>query len=377
MVFPDARLPKRLPDFVSTLTPLPNPTTPRPRDSSRVIYLITETDIRRHVLSGKSVADLCGVSLTLKTDNITSARLHEWAKTSVESPVRLWRVGGKNDPVRLLPNDKRAVPSGDLTVFAEPIRSTPARLPSAKVAFISFFFPNATPKVQFLTATAFDPKLPVSQLFPLIRESVGLGDVGLTVFSLEPAVEEMPEDEPIRSLDWIQGSMSIVVEAVGSVETNFPVDFAEETHDPCISYFSKIRPGGDASMADFIERRRPQVRLEIRTISNPEHQGILATVPETMPLMELHSFVVFATQEHFNDCGQSIELYIGEPTDELFCRGPTDVPIYSTAGEFFGENARSKPVRIFYAIVPCPTQCYPNMQIRTCDVYDTAIHRLR
>jgi hypothetical protein len=373
-IFPEARAPMRIPGFRSTLTPLPDPANRRRSADRKVIYLITEMDIRRHVLSGKSLAQLCEVSLAFTVGNVTSAWLHTQLTPTFGQNVHLWRVAGQNLPANLLPNSQQSLTDADLTLFVEPPRATDAGLPSrTKIAFIFFFFPNATPKVQFVAATPFDPNMPVGQLFPLIRERVGLEEVDLKVFSLEPEVRKMPEKKRIAAIDWIQGSFTIVVAEVTPAQPKFLVHFAEEARDPVISYFSMIRPNGDRTVEDFIERRRPQLLLEICQFSDPECPSVLATVPETMSVTELPAFVAFATQEHVGS-SRSIEIFIGDRADKLAHHGPIDLTDDVTADDFFDERGRSGSVRLVYAIVPCPANTYQQMVIRTCEVYDTPIH---
>jgi hypothetical protein len=377
MVFPEVELPERIRELVSDIHLRKSPSR---QVRTREIRLITEADIRRQILTGQRISDLLDVGNVLAIEEgMTYCEVHAHICLMMKIPpafAHFWRVSPNNMPTVTMPKSGQRFPNKDMALFMQLVRDTDPPLDKdSRMAFISFFFPRATTRVQFVTATPFHPSLSITQLFPIIDVRVGVGRAQMNVFCDELGMS--PIDHDVSLVDQgLSESTFLVAEAVLPVETTFEVEFMPQQPEAIISYFSKVRSDGDLNATHYMERQLPHLEIEICALRDLVRPLVTVSVPETMPITELPGLIIFATYDPIDSTRDTIQIFKGRPDPELMDIAPAVLRADLDARIFFGARGRNSKFRVSYDVVRGSSEPgLDQMVIRTCDIYDKPLHR--
>jgi len=147
-----------------------------------------------------------------------------------------------------------------------------------------------------------------------------------------------------------------------------------------VSYCSMIRPGGEASVAQYLERITEQLLINVYRVGDPLHAAVTVSAPGILAVTELPRFLLFATRDAFDHKADTIQVFRRKVESDL-----KEVMRYTFRGgvalrsPFVSEQMRARKgheLMLFYDIVHGFTpERLASMAVRTCDVYDRLIHR--
>jgi hypothetical protein len=383
-VFCNVDVPQHIQDFVSSVGTRP-PTSPKGDASPKykTVKLISDLDIKKFVLHGGSIFDLRDYSTEIPIeDDWTNGDLYMRVGSVFGRQVnmlRLWKVDRSNMPVATIPDNQLRFLQEDVTVYVQELPDArPMRETAVKIAFLSFFAPAASPQLQFIGSAALDPGQPATHLFPMLWALLASPRIAFNIYceGREP-IAPISQATPLRDLG-ITGSASFMVEAPGVVETFYGFDrLPQLPPDPMVvSYFTKVKPSGDTSLAQYLERKRPQLHVEIFMAADRRRPRVSVRAPETLCVTELPGLILFATKDKFNpekDTFQMFRRQIRSDLNEIMPYLPRpDVTIKSL---FVVQIRKHDPLQLFYDIIHGYTaEQLKELVVRTVDVYDEPLH---
>jgi hypothetical protein len=259
----------------------------------------------------------------------------------------------------------------------EPVISVPRGL---RIAILTFFAQAATPKVQFIGTSTVTPLQPILQIFPFVWSVLGIPNVLFNVYCEDyDPFKPIPHNYPLADLR-LNDSNLYLLEPIVPVQPRYQFAYYKPLQEDTVSYYSKIRPNGDMTALEFLERRTPQIRIQVYRVSDPQTLITTLTAPEGMPVSELPGFLLFATRDSFDPKRDTLQLFrqkLSEPINE-----PTPYVIKPNVNlkmMFVSDLKRTvDSPRLFYDILKGVSQeQLRSMVIRTCEVYDGPCHKTK
>jgi hypothetical protein len=380
-VYRRVEVPKRIRDFVSSVQ-LRAQTSSRRRMEQPVktLKLITDQDIRNIVLEGGSVTDIDVVPTEIPVeDDWTNRELYTRVAASIGRTVnllRLWKVDAANMPTVPVADNFQRFPSKETVLFVQELPEPQVFFERAmRIAFVSFFFPHATPKVQFLGAITVVNTQPITQLFPILWSVLGIPGTVFNVYceTFWP-ITPLSQNVPLIDLG-IDESASFIVESLVPVQTHYQPGYCKPKPEEIISYYLKARPSGELNVGQYLERKFPQLKIDIFHVSNTADPRVTVSAPETLVVTELPDFILFATKEIFDSKHDTIQIFrrkFDSDSNEIMpyvLKADTTLKVL-----FSSEMRRNEDLRLFYDIVHGyqPDQL-KTMTIRTCDIYESPL----
>jgi hypothetical protein len=386
MLFRPCEFPLKIRAYVSEVA-LRAPGTPRSQRSVRTFRLITEEDVRQRVLRGESVANIDQLPRVLELDD-GSTNQDLYTQIAVQCGrelhmLRVWKTDHYRMPTTIISGNTLKCPRKDMVLFVQDLLDPQLPVPkAAKVAFLCFFFAGATPKVQFIGTAPINPTQTVAQVFPFAWSILGIPGVLFNVFC-ENIHPYQPISQSVALIDLgISESVFLILEAGVHVQTRFQVDYFKPADDNAVSYYSKLRPAGDKTAPEYLERRMPQYRIQVFRVSDHRFPVVTITAPEDLSVVELPDFILFATKDKCDPKRDTFQLFrqaLDEDRNEIMpfvLRADTTLKVM-----FISELKRlraDESLTLYYDILRgvLPEQL-KSMVVRTCDIYESPIRRAK
>jgi hypothetical protein len=268
-----------------------------------------------------------------------------------------------------------------MTIFVQELLEPIINLPRGmRLAVLTFFSPIAVPKVQMIGTTTITPVQPIVQIFPLVWSILGIPNVLFNVYCESyDLFKPVPHNYSLSDLGLVEGEVWLL-EPIVPVQPRYQFVYYKPPPDEVVSYCSKIRPGGDTTALEYLERRAPQIKIEVFRVSDPQTPVVTISGGELMPVTELPGLVLYATRDPFDAKRDTLQLFrqrLNEPINE-----PTPYvikPDVTLRMMFVSDLKRGGDIPcLFYDILKgvSPDQLR-SMVIRTCEIYDTPCHKLK
>jgi hypothetical protein len=384
-IFKPCDLPPKIRDFVSDVQLRSAASITRHSRVVRTFTLITEETVRKTVLDGGRLADLQEFPGIIELDEGSSS--HElYAQVAVYcdrplSMILLWKVDDRRMPTAIIPEGPQKCPQKDMIIFVQELLEPVLNLPRGlRIAIITFFAQSATPKVQFIGTTTVTPLQPILQIFPFAWSILGIPNVLFNVYCEDYDITKpIPHNYPLTDLHLENGQLYLL-EPIVPVQARYQFTYYKPRQEETVSYYSKIRPNGDMTALEYLERRSPQIRIEVYRVSDPQTLVITLTAPDVMPVTELPGLLLFATRDAFDMKRDTLQLFrqkltepVNEPTPYLL-RADTTLRVM-----FVSDLKRSVDApRLFYDILRgVSADQLKSMVIRTCEIYDAPCHKAK
>jgi hypothetical protein len=384
-LFRPCDLPPKIRDFVSDVQ-LRAPTG-RPARSHpvRKFTLITEDTVRRQILDDKRLSDVTEFPGVVEVDEgSTTHDLYSQVAVYCDRPlsmVLLWKVDDRKMPTVIIPEGYQKCPQKDMILFVQELLEPVVNLPRGlRVGLLTFFAQNATPKVQFIGTTTITPVQPILQVFPVAWSILGIPNVLFNVYSeAYDTFKPIPHNYPLADLGLGDGVI-FLLEPVVPVQTRYQFAYYKPRQESTVSYYSKVRPNGDMTAIEYLERRTPQISIDVYRVSDLDAPVVTITAPELMAVTELPGLVLFATRDPFDMKRDTLQLFRQKLTEEVNEPTPYVVkPDVNLRMMFVSDIKRGgRTPKLYYDILKgvSPEQLR-SMVIRTCEIYDTPCHRLK
>jgi hypothetical protein len=384
-LFRSCELPPKIRDFVSDVQ-LRAPTgRTGPLRTVRKFTLITEDTIRRQILEDTKLADLTDFPGVVEVDDGSPTHdLYGQVAVYCDRPlsmILLWKVDDRRMPTVIIPDGTQKCPPKDMIIFVQELLEPVVNLPRGlRVGLLTFFAQNATPKVQFIGSTTITPVQPVLQLFPVAWSILGIPNVLFNVYCESyDHFKPIPHNYPLTDLGIGDGDV-FLLEPVVPVQARYQFAYFKPRMETTVSYYSKIRPNGDMTAMDYLERHSPQITVEVFRVSDLDALVVTMTAPELMPVVELPGLILFATRDQFDLKRDTLQIFRQKLNEEE--NEPTPYipkPDVSLRMMFVSDLKRGgRTPRVYYDILKgvSPEQLR-SMVIRTCEIYDAPCHKLK
>jgi hypothetical protein len=295
--------------------------------------------------------------------------------------ILLWKVDDRRMPTVLIPEGPQKCPAKDMILFVQELFEPFVNLQRImRVGLLTYFCQTATPRVQMIGSTQFSPTQPVLQLFPIVWAILGIPNVLFNVYCKDyDTLKPLPQNYPVGDLGITNGAI-FLLEPVVPVQARFQFAYYKPSIENVVSYYSKIRPNGDMTVSEYLERQVPQIFIEVFRVSNLATPVVTIAAPELMVVTELPSLVLFATHEQFDGKRDTIQIFrqklseaVNEPLPYVL------KPDVNLRMMFVSELKRGgRTPCLYYDILRgvSPDQLR-TMIVRTCDIYDTPCHKLQ
>jgi ubiquitin C-terminal hydrolase len=387
LIFQPCELPNKIRDYVSEVQLRAPQSVPRSHRSLRTFTLITEDDVRKRVLHGEPVSDIGDLPGVIELDDGSSNHdlYNQVAVHCGREPhmIRIWKVDDHRMPTTIITDNTLKCPQKDMVLFVQDLLDPQLPIPkTTKIAFLSFFFPTATPKIQFIGTAPVMPTQTVAQVFPFVWSILGIPGVLFNVYcdKVHPC---QPISQGMALIDLgINNSASFVLEAGIHIQTRYQVEYCKPKPDDSVSYYSKIRANDDLTAAEYLEQRTPQYRIQIYRVADQRSPVVTITAPEHLPVTELPDFILFATKDNCDAKRDTFQLFrrqFEENTNEVL---PYVLRSDTTLKMMFVTELRKlrgdDTLRLYYDIIRgvSPDQL-KSMIVRTCDVYNSPLKRVK
>ena len=388
-VFAPVQIPKRLSSLTTDIRIRASSQAISTRSRSKTtkkIKLLVEDDFRRAVLQGYALADCTEIpnECELEEDDTNHDLYVKIASGFSNFPnlIKVWKVGLDRLPTSLVPeNQRRCVLNEPILYVEELTEPIPYFDKYTRIAFVSFFFPSATPRVQFLGSVPVDITQTVTQIFHFIRVKLNIMPSGLSVYIDGGAPIALSQTQSLLDMGITQ-SMHFIVESLLPVTSDFrPACYAQSPTD-VINYASLIRPNGDTCVPDYLKRLYGQIKITLYRVSDPQHPVVVISAPESLQVTELPRFILFATHDTFNEKTDTLQIFRRSVDSEENEPTPYKLSSEVTIRHIFTREMKKVPklpdFRLYYDVVYGYTaEQLAHMIIRTCDVYDLPTHKLR
>jgi hypothetical protein len=384
-LFRPCELPVRMRDFVSDVQ-LRTPTGRGGQSQAiRKFNLITEEVIRRQILDDRKVSHLNDLPAVLEVDDGSSNHdLYSQIAVYCDRPssmILLWKVDDKKMPTVIIPEGPQKCPRKDMFLFVQELIEPVINLPRGlHVAILTFFAQNATPRVQFIGSTTITPMQPILQVFPFAWSVLGIPKILFNVYCESyDLFKPIPHNYPLTDLGLIDSDV-FLLEPIVPVQTRYQFAYFKPKQEGIVYYYSKVRPNGDMTAVEYLERKTPQIAIEVYRVCDPGTLVVTIKAPELMVVTELPGFVLFAAKEHFDVNRDTIQLFRQKPnedTNELVPYGlKSDVNLRMMFVSDLKRGAGTP--KLFYDIMKgMSAEQLKLMIVRTCEVYDAPCHKLR
>ena len=352
--------------------------------NTRKVDLFTDSDFRRAVLEGITAAELTEIAYSIDVDeNDTNHDLYQKAAVCLAtspSLIRVWKVGPHRLPVSAITDNVQRCSTKESILYVqllpEPLL---AFKKSMRVAFLSFFFPSATPKVQFIGSVTISRAQPITQVFQFVYSVLQVPGIMLRVYcdGLIP-IEPIPQDRTLMDLHLIESAHYILESAV-ILQTSVRVGYFAPKPEEFVNYYSMLRPEGDANVKQYLERRTAQLFVNLYHVNDPYGTPVTVTAPENLPVTEMPRFIIFATHARFNPKRDTLQIFRRKANSEVNEVMPYPLRDSVTLKSLFvsqlKRGVRATELKLFYDIIEGYTpEDLKSVVIRTCEVYDTPAH---
>jgi ubiquitin C-terminal hydrolase len=384
-LFRPCELPPKVRDFVSDVQLRAPGGRTQPLRLVRKFTLITEDAVRRQVLDDARIQDITEFAGVVELDEGSSN--HDlYSQVAVycdrqPSLILLWKVDDRRMPTVVIPQGPQKCPQKDMVIFVQELFEPVINLQKGmRVAILTYFCQSATPRVQMIGSTQYTPAQPILQLFPIVWSILGIPNILFNVYCEDyDMTKPIPQNYALGDLGLTNGAV-FLLEPVVPVQSRYQFAYYTPPPEETVSYYSKLRPNGDMSVAEYLERHGPQVAIEIFRVADVEAPVVRITAPELMQVTELPGLLLFATREQFDPKRDTLQIFrqkLNEPINEPipYVMKP-DVNIRMM---FVSELKRGKETpRLYYDILKgvSPEQL-KSMIVRTCEIYDAPCHRLK
>jgi hypothetical protein len=377
-VFKPVGMPQRIRDFISPVQVREH--SRRERDStSRIVRLFTDSDIREAILDGRELSEVEIPTEVPVEEDWTNRDIYMKVSALLARNVdrlRLWRVGQGNMPTASIPDNVQRFAKKDQTLFVQELPDPQLFIEKdMRLALVSFFFPHATPRVQYLGAVTVTCTHPISQLFPALWDILGIPRTLFNIYCEQLPDRPLSQAVPLAEIG-ITECASYIAEAIMVSPTPYQPGFRNPKPEKAITYYAMVRPGGDLTAGEYLERKRPQLQITLRRVGESDRPRATVAVPEGLPVTELPEFVLFATREKFDANQDTLQLFRRRVDSDLnevmpyVLRNDTTVKVL-----FSADLRRGGDLVLFYDIIVgiSPKQL-ESMVIRTCELFDSPTH---
>jgi ubiquitin C-terminal hydrolase len=382
-LFRPCELPPKIRDFVSDVQlrgPAGRVAHSRPM---RKFTLITEDTIRRQVLDDARISEITEFAGFVEVDEGSSNHdLYSQVSVYCDRPlsmILLWKVDDQKMPTVIIPEGAQKCPQKDMIIFVQELLEPVMNLPRGlRVAILTFFSTNSTPKVQFIGSTTVTPMQPVLQVFPMAWSILGIPNILFNVYcETYDLFKPVPHNYPLSDLGLDDGVL-FLLEPVVPVQPRYQFTYYKPRQETTVSYYSKIRPNGDMNALEYLERKSPQIAIQVSRVSDPEVIVVTITAPELLAVTELPGLLLFATRDAFDNKRDTLQVFRQKLTEPINETTPYALkPDVNLRMMFVSDLKRgSESPQLYYDILRgvSPEQLR-SMVIRTCEIYDTPCHK--
>jgi hypothetical protein len=348
---------------------------------TQTIRLITEVDVKKMILEDIPMSSFDNFEHVLTIEE--SSTNHDiYASvsgmfTKPVSSIRLWKVGRDNLPTTALTDSLHRCPTRDLTLFLQEIAEPQCFFDrQMRLAFITFFFPDATPKVQFICTSAIFLTQTITQVFPMLWSILGIPAAVFNVYCDKwSTAQPIAQNAPLCNLGITEAAF-FLFESLVPVQTHFPFEYRDPMQKTAVSYYSKVRPNGDSNALQYLERRSPQYQLAVYRVSDPSHRLAIITRPQAMPVTDLPGLILFAVKEPFDPERDTIQIFRRKINADITDLMPYPLRCDVTLKTFLITDRGASESPVFFDIIRgfSPEQL-KQMVVRTCDIYDGPCHK--
>jgi hypothetical protein len=386
-VFQPCELPRKVRDFVCDVQLRTQAAAPRSPRFLRTFRLITEEDVRQHVLQGRNIRDMTNFVGQIEIDDGSSNHeLYAQIATTYDRPlnmIQLWKVDDHRMPTTIIPDGPQKCPQKNMILFVQDLFEPVTVIPrSMRLAFLTIFVTAATPKVQFVGTITVNSKQPVTQVFPFLWAILEIPTVMFHVYceAIQP-LAPIPQSVALADMG-LSDAVVFLFEPVVPIQTRYQFPYFKQPKDEAVSYYSKVRPQGDMTASEHLERKAGQLRIQVFRVTDPETVVTTIAAPETLPVTELPDFILFATKELFDAKRDTFQLFRHKVNDTANETLPyTLKPDVNLRMMFVSDLKRasdSSPLKLFYDILRgIPPGQLKMYVVRTCDIFDGPLHKLR
>jgi hypothetical protein len=386
-VFQPCELPRKIRDFVCDVQLRAQSAPVRNPQFVRTFRLITEEDVRQHVLQDLRIEDMNDFAGQIEIDDGSSNHeLYAAIATTYDRPanmIQLWKVDDHRMPTTIIPDGPHKCPQKDMVIFVQDLFEPIAVIPrSMRLAFLTLFATGATPRVQFLGTITVNPAQPITQLFPFLWAILEIPSVMFQVYC-EAVHPLSPIPQSIGLIDLgLSDAAVFLFEPVIPIQTRFQFSYFKAPKDDVVNYYTKVRPQGDMTATEYLERRGNQLRIQVCRVADPERPVVTISVPEVLAVTELPDFILFATKDMFDAKRDTFQLFRQKVNDVVNEAMPyplkPDVNLRMLFVSDFKWATEENPLKLFYDILHgIPPSQLKNYVIRTCDIFDGPLHKLK
>jgi hypothetical protein len=297
--------------------------------------------------------------------------------------IQLWKVDDHRMPTTIIPDGPQKCPQKDMIIFVQDLFEPAAVIPrSMRLAFLTLFATAAAPRVQFLGTVTVHPTQPITQLFPLLGAILEIPSVMFYVYC-EAIHPLSPIPQLIGLIDLgLTDAAVFLFEPVIPIQTRFQFSYFKAPKDDLVSYYTKVRPQGDMTATEYLERRGNQLRIQVCQVADPERAVVTISAPEVLAVTELPDFIMFATKEMFDAKRDTFQLFRQKVNDVVNEAMPyplkPDVNLRMLFVSDFKRATDESPLKVFYDILRgIPPSQLKSYVIRTCDIFDGPLHKLK
>jgi hypothetical protein len=189
----------------------------------------------------------------------------------------------------------------------------------------------------------------------------------------------IPHNYPLADLGLGDGAV-FLLEPVVPVQARYQFAYYKPRQEATVSYYAKARPNGDMTALEYLERRAPQVAIEVYRVSDPETLVVTVTVPELLAVTELPGLVLFATREQFDAKRDTLQIFRQKLSEPVNDPAPYVVKPYVTVRMMFVSDLRrgaGTPCMYYDILRGVSPEQLRTIVVRTCEIYDGPCHKLR
>jgi ubiquitin carboxyl-terminal hydrolase 7 len=256
-VFRPCELPAKIRDFVSDVQLRASAgLSKRPR-AARKFTLITEESVRRLVLEGGALPEMVDFPGVVELDEGSSnhdlySQVAVFCDRSL-SMILLWKVDDRQMPTVVIPEGPQKCPQKDMVLFVQDLLEPVVGLPRGlRLALLTFFSQNATPRVQLIGTTAVTPVQPIVQIFPFVWSILGIPNVLFNVYCESyDLFKPIPHNYALADIGLGEGELYLF-EPIVPVQARYQFTYYKPPQEDVVSYCSKIRPNGDMTAAEYL-----------------------------------------------------------------------------------------------------------------------------
>ena len=385
-VFQTVVLPERIRESVSEVKVRSLPALKKGSRSAntKTVQLFTDSDFRKAVLEGITAADLTDIPLSIEVDeNDTNHDLYEKAAECLAASrglIRIWKVGRYRLPTTAITDNTQKCSTKESILYVQVLSEEDTSFrKSMRVAFLSFFFPSATPKVQFIGSVTVSNTQPISQVFQFVYSVLQAPGVPLRVYcdSLMP-IQPIQQNRPLIDLQLTESAHYILESSMG-IPPPVSLGYFSPKPDDFVNYYSMLRPDGDSNVEQYLQRRMMQLFVNLYKVSDPFGKPVTVAAPEHLPVTELPRFILFATRARFDPKRDTLQIFRRKVNSEVNEVSPYVVREGVTLKSLFvselKRGAKVSEMKLFYDIIEGYTpEQLKAVIIRTCEIYDTPAH---